>query len=51
MTDCCDIYDELREEELWQSKRGWEWFNSVRGDERFIALIERARKLAEEEKN
>lgn len=33
------------------AKRGWEWFNSVRGDERFIALIERARKLAEEEKN
>lgn len=31
------------------TKRGWEWFNSVRDEERFKKCIERARKLMEEE--
>ena len=29
------------------AKRGWEWFNSVRDEERFKEYIERARKLTE----
>ena len=29
--------------------RGWEWFNSVRGEERFKAYIERAKNLAQRE--
>lgn len=31
------------------AKRGWEWFNSVRGEERFNEYIERARRLCGEE--
>lgn len=33
------------------AKRGWEWFNPVREDERFAALVERARRLIEKAKN
>jgi len=29
--------------------RGWEWFNSVRGEERFKAYIQRAKELSEKE--
>ena len=29
------------------AQRGWEWFNSVRDEERFKEYIERARKLTE----
>ena len=32
------------------AKRGWEWFNSVREEERFKAYIERAKALMELEK-
>lgn len=31
------------------AKRGWEWFNSVRGEERFNEYVERARKLRDGE--
>ena len=31
------------------AKHGWEWFGPVRGDDRFAALIKRAREMMSEE--
>ena len=33
--------------EIMEAKSGWEWFNSVRNEERFLALLEEAKSITE----
>lgn len=38
-------WDSVPIAEIMEAKNGWEWFDSVRGEERYISVLEKAKKL------